>query len=118
VAQTHDPPRQGDVYWLDFGLATGSAPAGRRPCVVVQSDIFNLSRIRTTVVCAITSNLSRAKVPNNVALQEGEGGLSKPSVVNVSQIMTVDKMDLDERIGRLSSSAIAAVRSGIHLLVD
>jgi mRNA interferase MazF len=108
--------RQGEVYWLDFGRAEGSAPALRRPCAVVQSDVFNRSRIATTVVCAITSNLSRSESPGNVALRAGEANLPKASVVNVSQIYTVDKADLAERIGRLPAPALDAVLAGLELL--
>ena len=110
--------RQGQVYWLDFGPATGSAPAERHPCVVVQNDIFNRSAIRTSVVCLITSNLTKAKAPGNVLLKKGEASLPKASVVNVSQILTVDKAELTECAGNLSGPAAAAVRDGLHLLFD
>lgn len=110
--------RQGQVYWLDFGPAAGSAPAERHPCVVVQNDIFNRSAIATSVVCLITSNLSRAKAPGNVLLKKGEANLPKASVVNVSQILTVDKAELTESIGTLSGTAAAAVRDGLNLLFD
>ena len=110
--------RQGEIYWIDFGPVTGSAPAERHPCVVVQSDVFNRSRIATSVVCLITSNLSRAQAPGNVMLKKGDGNLPKPSVVNVSQLLTVDKAELRERIGRLSVNSIDAIRSGLHLLFE
>ena len=110
--------RQGQVYWLDFGPATGSAPAERHPCVVVQNDVFNQSTIATSVVCLITSNLSRANAPGNVLLKKGEANLAKASVVNVSQVLTVDKAELVERIGNLSGVSATAVRDGLHLLFD
>lgn len=110
--------RQGQVYWLDFGPAAGSAPAERHPCVVVQNDVFNRSAIATSVVCLITSNLSRANAPGNVLLKKGEADLSKASVVNVSQILTVDKAELVEFTGNLSTAAAGAVRDGLHLLFD
>jgi mRNA interferase MazF len=110
--------RQGDVYRLDFGPATGSAPAERHPCVVVQSDTFNRSRIATTVVCLITSNMDRAAAPGNVALKKGDARLSKPSVVNVSQVVTVDKSELEERIGHLPSAALGAVLKGLRLVFE
>jgi mRNA interferase MazF len=110
--------RQGQVYWLDFGTAAGSAPADRHPCVVVQNDVFNRSAIRTSVVCLITSNLSRANAPGNVLLKMGEANLPKASVVNVSQILTVDKAELAECIGKLSAATAEAVRDGLHLLFD
>ena len=110
--------RQGQVYWLEFGPAAGSAPADRHPCVVVQNDIFNRSAISTSVVCLITSNLSRANAPGNVLLKKGEANLPKASVVNVSQILTVDKAELVGCIGQLSGEAAGAVRDGLHLLFD
>lgn len=109
---------QGDVYWLDFGPVAGSAPAERRPCVVVQSDVFNRSRIATTVVCLITSNMHRAAAPGNVALRKGDARLPRPSVVNVSQVVTVDKIELDERVGRLPSAALDSVLTGLRLLFE
>lgn len=110
--------RQGKVYWLDFGPVAGSSPAERHPCVVVQNDVFNRSAIATSVVCLITSNLSRANAPGNVLLKKGEANLPKASVVNVSQILTVDKTELVECIGKLSSVATASVCEGLHLLFD
>ena len=109
---------QGQIYWLDFGPVAGSAPAERHPCVVVQNDVFNRSAIPTTVVCLITSNLSRANAPGNVLLKKGDGNLSKASVVNVSQILTVDKAQLPECSGKLSSTATSAVRDGLQLLFE
>jgi mRNA interferase MazF len=108
--------RQGEVYWLDFGPSSGSAPTERHPCVVVQCDAFNRSHIATTVVCLITSNLSRAAAPGNVVLKKGDARLPKPSVVNVSQVVTVDKGDLEERIGRIPAPALQAVLAGLRLL--
>lgn len=110
--------RQGEVYWIDFGPATGSAPAERYPCVIVQSDLFNRSLIATTVVCVITSNLSRSRAPGNVTLKKGDGGLPRASMVNVTQILTVDKGDLAERIGILPAATIDAIRGGLQLLLD
>jgi len=110
--------RQGDVFWLDFGPATGSALAERHPCVVVQSDVFNRSRIATTVVCLITSNLDRAAVPGNVALRKGDAHLPRPSVVNVSQVVTVDKRDLEDCCGRLPATATRSVLAGLRLLLE
>jgi mRNA interferase MazF len=86
--------------------------------VVVQNDVFNQSAIGTSVVCLITSNLSRANAPGNVLLKKGEANLPKASVVNVSRILTVDKAELVESVGRLSRTAAVAVRDGLHLLFD
>ena len=110
--------RQGQVYWLDFGPSTGSAPAERHPCVVVQNDVFNRSAIATSVVCLITSNLSRANAPGNVLLKKGEANLPKASVVNISQVLTIDKAELVECTGKLSNTSTGAVRDGLHLLFE
>jgi mRNA interferase MazF len=80
--------------------------------------VFNRSAIRTSVVCLITSNLSRANAPGNVLLQKGEANLPKTSVVNVSQILRVDKAELAECTGKLSSTAAQAVRDGLHMVFD
>ena len=98
--------------------SAGSAPAERHPCVVVQNDVFNRSAIGTSVVCLITSNLTKANAPGNVLLKKGEANLPKASVVNVSQLLTVDKAELVECTGKLSGTSAEAVRDGLHLLFD
>jgi mRNA interferase MazF len=108
---------QGDIFWIDFGDPNGSEPGYRHPCVVVQNNIFNASRLGTTVVCVLTSNPERAKAPGNVLLKKGEGNLPKDSVVNITQIMTIDKVDLVEQIGSLSQPLIAQIIEGIALLL-
>lgn len=85
---------------------------------MVQNDIFNRSAIGTSVVCLITSNLDRADAPGNVLLKKGEANLPKASVVNISQILTVDKGELVEYAGELSGATAGAVREGLHLLFD
>ena len=94
-------PCQGDVYWVRFGRATDSGPAGKRPAVVIQNDLLNRSNIRTTVVVLLTSNLKLSAVPGNVSLNKGAANLPKPSVAVVSQMATVDKGRLLEKIGTL-----------------
>ncbi len=108
---------QGEIFWIDEDEPKGSEPGYRRPFVVIQNNLFNQSQIRTVVVCALTTNLKRAEAPGNVLLKEGEGGLSKPSVVNVSQIFTVDKMSLGEYSGSLPRRKIQQILSGINLLL-
>src|SRR4030042_6994622 len=92
---------QGDIFWIELDKPLGSEPGYLHPHVVVQNNIFNNSRINTVVVCALTSNLKRAEAPGNVLLDKGEANLPKKSVVNISQITTVDKRQLIERIGTL-----------------
>lgn len=109
---------QGDVYWVDLPEPSGSAPGYLRPYVVIQNNVFNRSRINTVVVCALTSNLKRAQAPGNVLLEKGEANLPKQSVVNVSQLSTVDKRDLEEKIGTLSPQRVRQILDGIRLLTE
>lgn len=110
--------RQGDVCWIDLGEPEGSEPGYRHPHVVVQNNVFNHSRISTVVVCALTSNLKRADVPGNVLLKKGEAGLKKDSVVNISQVVTVNKSDLIERIGTLPPARVKQIVAGLKLLIE
>lgn len=109
---------QGDIFWIDLDEPSGSEPAYRHPHVVVQNNLFNRSRIHTVVVCALTSNLKRAAAPGNVLLEPGEANLPKQSVVNVSQIFTVDKSQLEDRIGTLSGSRVQEILGGIKLVLE
>ena len=109
---------QGDIFWIELGTPSGSEPGYRHPHVVIQNNVFNRSRINTVVVCALTSNLKLAGAPGNVTLKKGEANLPKKSVVNISQIFTVNKTDLAEKIGTLSKARVASIRRGVHLLME
>jgi len=109
---------QGDAYWVELGEPTGSKPGYKRPVVVVQNNIFNRSRIQTVAVVPLTSNLKRSMAPGNVLLEKGESNLRKQSVVNVSQIFTVDKSQLSEHIGKLSPARIREILDGIKLVIE
>jgi mRNA interferase MazF len=109
---------QGDVVWLDFPPPTGSAPGGHRPAVVLQHDRYNRTRINTAVVIAITSNLKYAELPGNVRLRKGEAGLPCPSVINVTQIATVDRGDITGKLGRLTTQRLHEVWAGVRLVLD
>lgn len=106
-----------EVWWANLANPKGSEPGFRRPVLVVQSDAFNRSAIRTVVVVAITSNLALAAAPGNVRLRKGSGGLSKPSVVNVSQLHTVNRAILVQRIGALPDTAMREVDGGLKLVL-
>ena len=109
---------QGDIYWVDLGEPAGSGPGCRHPHVVVQNDVFNRSRIRTVIVCALTLNLQRARAPGNVLLAAGEANLPEPSVVNVSQIFTVDTGLLAGKVGALDAGRIREILEGIRLVLE
>lgn len=108
---------QGDVFWAELPAPVGSGPGSRRPVVVVQNNLFNQSRIRTVVVCAVTSNVRLADGPGNVLLPKGHANLPKRSVVNISQIIAVDKSLLVRRIGTLSRKRLGEVLDGLALLL-
>lgn len=109
---------QGDVYWIELEEPTGSEPGFSHPHVVVQNNVFNASRINTVIVCALTSNVKRARVPGNVLLEKGEANLPKQSVVLVSRIFTVDKSQLGEFIGILEERRVKQIIEGIHLMTE
>ena len=109
---------QGDIYWIELDEPTGSEPGFRHPHVVIQNNLFNRSAIDTVVVCSLTSNLRLAKAPGNVLLEKGEANLAKQTVVNVSQIYTVDKSDLVEWIGALSEKRVRQILDGVRLLTE
>lgn len=108
---------QGDVWWADLDEPAGSAPGFRRPVVVVQGDDFNRSALRTVVAVSLTSNLRWARAPGNVRLTSRATGLPRDSVANVSQIVTLDKSILTERLGKLPAAKLDLVLAGIDLVL-
>ncbi len=108
---------QGEIWWAELPPPTGSGPGFRRPVVVVQSNALNRSRIATVICVPLTSNLKRALAPGNVLLPSSVTGLSKDSVANVSQIVSLDRALLMEPAGQLQSAQLDAVLGGIHLVV-
>jgi mRNA interferase MazF len=107
---------QGDIYWIPLEEPSGLELGYIHPHVVIQENILNHSRIHTVVVCALTTNLKRAKAPGNVLLEEGEANLPKQSVVVVSQVSTVDKTKLGEYIGSLNEKRIKRILAGMQFL--
>jgi mRNA interferase MazF len=108
---------QGEVWWADLGEPAGSEPGFRRPVVVVQGDAFNASSLRTVVCVVLTSNVMWGEAPGNVLLPARATGLPKPSVANVSQLVTIDRRALTERAGRLSASNLELVLTGIDVVL-
>ena len=107
---------RGDIFWIAPDDSRGPAPSYSHPHVVVQDDVFNHSRVSTVVVCALTTNLSKATEPGNVLLEPGEGDLPKQSVVVVSQVSSVEKTRLGERVGALSEARVDQVLAGLRFL--
>jgi mRNA interferase MazF len=108
---------QGEVWWADLPPPKGSRPGFRRPVIVVQDDAFNRSRLRTVVCVPLTRNLKWAEAAGNMLLPAEATGLREESVANVTQILALNKVDLAERVGKLSASATELLLGGIDLLL-
>jgi mRNA interferase MazF len=110
--------QRGEIWWADLPAPVGSSPGYRRPVLILQSDAFNQSRISTVVVLAITKNVGLAKAPGNVLLTTRVSGLKVDSVVNVSQILTVDKSILVEYLSSLPGNKMSKIEAGVRLALD
>jgi len=110
--------RQGDLFWVNLGEPNGSESGFLRPYVIIQNNVFNTSKINTVIVCPLTSNLKRGSDPGNVLLEKKEANLDRPSVVNVTQITTIDKSLLQEKIGTLSKMRVNQILVGINLVLS
>ena len=108
---------RGEIWWASLGEPEGSGPGYRRPVLIVQSDEFNRSRIGTVIVAVLTSNVALAQATGNVLLNVRHAGLTKDSVVNVSQVITVDKQRLTEKVKKLEPSTMAEVDNGLRLVL-
>jgi mRNA interferase MazF len=109
--------RRGEIWWASLEEPSGSVPGFPRPVLVVQADPFNESRIRTVVVAALTTNARLAAAPGNVHVKKRETKLPQDSVVNVSQILTIDKSQLRTKVGLLSRHAMETVEAGMRLVL-
>ena len=109
---------RGEIWWANLAEPTGSGPGFRRPVLIVQSDAFNLGRIPTVIVAALTGNLRASNFPGNVLVRRADTGLPMDSVVNVSQIVTVDRNELDARVSQLPKPVMSLVDEGLRLILD
>ena len=110
--------KRGEIWWASLPPATGSGPGYRRPVMVVQANSFNDSNISTVVVAVITSNLALAQAPGNFRISKSDSGLSKPSVVNLSQILTVDRALLIKRVKLPPGKVLGRVNEGLRLVLS
>ena len=110
--------RKGSIYWVDFSPGKGSEPMGRRPGLVIQNNAINDSKINTVVMLAITSTLKYGDLPGNVILRKGEANMPKRCVINVSQVKSVDKKSIVEKIGTLAAEKMEKVEDGLRVLLD
>ena len=109
---------QGEIWWVDLDEPKGSGPGYRRPVLIIQSDAFNQTRIKTVICAIISSNLDLARAPGNILLSNKESGLPKDSVINLSQIITLDKQLLDEQVGSIAKGKLKEVLQGLKLVLD
>jgi mRNA interferase MazF len=109
--------KRGEVWWASLPAPTGSGPGFRRPVLVVQSNPFNDSRISTVIVAVITSNVALGDAPGNVRISKSDSGLAKPSVVNVSQVITIDRTLLTQKVRSLNADAMRRVDEGLKLVL-
>ena len=109
--------RKGSIYWVDFSPGKGSEPVGRRPGLVIQSDILNDSKLNTVIMLAITSTIKFGELPGNVVIRKGEANLPKRCVINTTQIKSVDKKSIKEKIGTLSNRKMEEVHEGLKLIL-
>lgn len=110
--------RRGDIWWAELGPPRGSAPAFRRPLLVIQCDPANRSEIATVVCIALTGNLRLGAIPGNVVAEPEDTGLPRRSVINVSHVVTVDKETLEEHAGHLPPPLMDAVETGLKRMLD
>jgi mRNA interferase MazF len=109
--------KRGEIWWASLPAPTGSGPGMRRPVLVIQANPFNESRIATVIVAVITSNLALAEAPGNVRVGKSDSGLSKPSVINVSQLLTIDRALLTGKVRALPGAAMRHVEEGLRLVL-
>lgn len=108
---------RGEVWWADLAAPTGSGPGYRRPVIVLQADAFNRSRLATVIVVVLTTNLRLLDAPGNVLVPGRAVGLQRDSVVNVTQVLTIDRGVLTERAGRLSTKVLEQIEDGVRLVL-
>lgn len=109
--------RRGDIWWADLGEPRGSAPGFTRSVVIIQADAANRSRLQTVIVAIVTSNLGLRNALGNVFLPAVESGLTKDSVINVSQLVTIDKEDLSEWVGQVPFEQMLELDDGLRRIL-
>ena len=108
---------RGEIWWADIPDTEGSAPAFRRPVIIIQADSINRSRLQTVIIAIITGDLTRAGAPGNVAISSKQSGLSKDSVINVSQLFTLDRNSLIELVGPSPARIVEQLDNGLRMVL-
>jgi mRNA interferase MazF len=110
--------QRGAIWWADLGVPSGSVPGYRRPVLIVQDDVFNQSKLATVLIVSLTSNLQYQNLPGNVLISREDSGLSRDSVVNITQLTTIDKQWLDEHVADLPPTIMHQIDNGLRLVLD
>ena len=110
--------KRGEVWWGSLPPPTGSGPGYRRPVLIIQANSFNDSRVATVIVAIITTNMAIESAPGNVRLGKADSGLPKPAVVNISQLFTIDRFLLTERVRALPGQSMDQVEAGLRLVLN
>ena len=109
---------RGEIWWVDLGIPFGSEPGFKRPVLIIQADSFNDSNIHTLIVVPLTTNLNLSEAPGNVVLSKEETSLSKDSVANVSQIVTLDRERFGKKVSNLKAKKLEKLEEGIRLVLS
>lgn len=109
--------QRGEIYWVTLPEPMGSGPGYMRPCLVIQADQFNASRLTTVIVCSLSSNLRLVRLPGNLLLRQSETGLAKDSVLRLTEILTIDRSLLGDLAGRVPDHLMAAVDNALRMVL-
>ncbi len=108
---------RGEIWWVDLGIPLGSEPGYKRPVIIIQDNSFNKSHIQTVLVASLTTNIDLSEAPGNVFIEKEDSGLSKDSVINISQISTIDKNRLVNKVSQVPLDIIRSIESGLKLIL-
>ncbi len=109
---------RGEIYWADLGYPAGSKPAKRRPILIIQGDSYNASALATVIAAVITSNTRLSMMPGNVFLPASSSGLQRDSVINITSLVTLDRRDIEQRVGRIPESIMFQVDAGLRQVLS
>jgi mRNA interferase MazF len=109
---------RGEIWWADLPDPRGSEPGFRRPVLVIQANSFNRSRIQTVIVAVISSNLRLAEAPGNILLRKRDSDLQLDSVINISQLITLDRTFLTEAVGKIPGGVMSQVDAGLRVILE
>ena len=108
---------RGELWWADYGIPYGSEPGYRRPVIILQNDFFNNSKMNTTIVIPLSTNLLLADVPGNIFIEKEESKLSKDSVILLSQMGVIDKQRLVEKITKINQNLMSDIENNIVFIL-